>query len=115
MNFVKINGKKFPVKFGLLALKTMMDKYELKKLVETEDLINELEIDYIPMVLYLGVENGCKISKKEPPLLEAIELAFEANLSLLNETLELLSADIRPPEVEEEKKEPAKTPLPYKK
>lgn len=116
MRTIQILEKPYPVKFGLFALKTMLAKYKLKTLVDTEALMGLLEVDYLPNALKLGIDNGCKIMGVEPPTLDEITEAFESNLSLMTEVIQILAKDIsgEPEQVEDEKKEIAKPGPVYK-
>lgn len=117
MRTIEINGDGYPVKFGLVALKTMLGKYKLRALVDTEELMQKLEVEYLPNALKLGIDNGCRIAGIEPPDLETVKEAFENDLSLMTKTIDILSKDIsgEPEPAPEEKKDEAKPGPVYKK
>ncbi len=116
MHFIKIDGVDYPVKFGLSALKTAMAKYKLTKLVETDVLLNSIEIEYMPFLLKLGVDNGCRIMVKDAPDIEVVKDAFENDLSLMTKSLNVFAADISGEEPEKGKKpEAQKKKILYKK
>jgi hypothetical protein len=117
MRMINIDGNEYPVKFGLIALKTMLAKYNLKRLIDTEELMTKLEVDYLPKALELGLANGCKIAGVEAPDSDTVKQAFENDLSLMTKTIDILSKDItgEPEKAPDEKKEKAKPGPTYKK
>ncbi len=45
MQFISINGTEYPVKFGLGSLRKLMSKYKLKKLMDTDKIMDFISID----------------------------------------------------------------------
>lgn len=116
MRIIEINGQQYPVKFGLTALKKMLAKYKLSKLVDVEKLMADIEPGYLPTALKLGIDNGCRIEGTEPPTQEAINEAFDNDLSLVTVTIDLLSKDLtgEPEQAPDEKKDEAEPGPVYK-
>lgn len=94
MRYIEVKEKQYPCKFGLSALKKLMAKHKLKKLVEAQEVMEKIEIDDIPLILEMGISNGCKIEGSEPLSIEVIKEAFDEDLSLMAETLNIFSADL---------------------
>jgi len=65
MNSVEINGKKYPVKFGLSSVKKFALKKGLKTLPEFEKWLEKLNdgsfegVEGIGDLLFIGIERGC--------------------------------------------------------
>ena len=115
MEFVNIGKKKVLVKFGIVALTTAMDKYGFTTVNETHELISKLEVSYLPDFLYLGIENAATVMKKPVPVtLEEVQTAFNADLRLVTQTMEIFALDLAGPQEDDEETEAEKKQEPPK-
>lgn len=114
MYIVEIDGKTYPMKYGHMALRTYMKKYNLKRFIDLEKLPQQLTVEDMPGFVKAGFDTAAKILDSSPPFSEAeINDLLEKHLWLELATMEAFAESInRPKAAQEESEGEAVTPEP---
>jgi hypothetical protein len=95
MNTVTLQGKKYPIKYGRMALIKVMEITGAKGLSELTKL-DALGPDKWGDFVLAGIANGCKIEKVDAPTIAAVNDELDENPSLYMDAINRLGMDITP-------------------
>lgn len=101
MNTIEIDGKSYPVRYGLSGTRKALSLCGAKDLSEAEK-ITKLPLAKWPDFVLAGVENGCKITDQDPPSREKIENDLDRSLDNFYNSLIIFNDDNTPKQSKED-------------
>ena len=113
MFFVEIDGTTYGMKYGHSSLKKFMHQYNLKRLVELEQLPGKLTVEDMPAFVKAGFDTAAKVQgETEPFTPDEVADLLENNLWLETAAIEAFAASISRPATrkDEEGDEPQPEP-----
>lgn len=96
MNTVTIDGKNYPVKYGISGTREVLGLMGAKTLVEAGAAIDKLPIDQYPAFVKAGLVNGAKVEKVDPPSDDVIEYGLDADMNLYYDCVAFFIKDNEP-------------------
>jgi len=101
MNYLKIAGEEYPIKYGRKALAAVL------KLAGAKSMKDASKIDEIPLnkwanFILCGLSSGAELMDTSPPTLEVIDAALDYDVTLFTLASSFFADDMTPPKVETE-------------